>query len=325
MLARAGARGLACILVVVAAYACGDDDDDTPVRDGGMPGKGGRGGVDGGPGGSGGRGGSSGSGGSSGMTATDGGELYQCEPPAAPSGGDSVEGEACCAGMGVCTKNPTGPGSAAYGLSSCKTGEELKCVPAATAESDGGTEDDDGGAAPVPTGCRMTLASAGTSGTDFEGRCVPTCFLSGDPSSANLTQSTCTDDFKCVPCFSPITGESTGACNQPGDAPVEAAPAGFAECGDDTGFCVPMGASGGVTLPQLTCEAGDVCAPKSAVLDPSSCFARCSSALGPGACIPAFIIPAEQRNILMKATCADGELCTPCVSPLDRMRTGACD
>jgi hypothetical protein len=315
---------LIVVLVAVGAYACGDDDDDTPVRDGGMSGKGGRGGMDGGPGGSGGRGGSGGSSGSGGTLATDAGELYQCEPPAAPTGGDSVEGEACCAGMGVCTKNPTGPGSAAYGLSSCRVGEELKCVPAAPAESDGGT-DEDGGASVVPTGCRMKLATAAAGGTDFEGRCVPTCFLTGDPSSANLTQSTCTDDFKCVPCFSPITGESTGACNQPGDAPVDAPPAGFAECGDDTGFCVPMGASGGVTLPQLTCEAGDVCAPKSAVLEPGSCFARCMSQLGPGACIATFIIPAEQHGILMKATCADGELCTPCVNPLNGMRTGACD
>jgi len=187
--------------------------------------------------------------------------------------------------------------------------------------------DDDGGASAVPPSCRLTLASAGAGGADLEGRCIPSCFVAGDPSSMNLTQSTCAADNKCVPCFSPISGESTGACNQPGDAPVDAAPAGFAQCGDgDTGFCVPMGASGGVMLPQLTCGDGQVCAPKGRVLDPSSCFAHCNSPLGgAGACIAAFIVPEAQRALLGKETCTEGELCVPCVSPIDRMRTGACD
>jgi hypothetical protein len=326
MLDRAFARGLACLLIVVAAYACGDDDDDTP-RDAGTSDAGGRAGTDSQPSGSGGRGGA-GSGGSSGASGASGdaGSVYQCEPPPAPTGGDAKEGEACCSGLGVCTENPTGPGSEAYGLSSCTAGRELKCVPVAPVDGDAGA-DDDAGPGGVPPSCRMTLASAGAGGPDFEGRCVPSCFLTGDPSSSNLVQSTCDDDSKCVPCFSPITGQSTGACNQPGDAPVEAAPAGFAACGEgDIGYCVPMGASGGVMLPQLTCGDGNVCAPKARVLDPDSCFAHCVSPLGgAGACIAAFIVPEAQRNLLGKVTCEDGELCVPCVSPIDQMRTGACD
>jgi hypothetical protein len=46
---------------------------------------------------------------------------------------------------------------------------------------------------------------------------------------------------------------------------------------------------------------------------------------GAGACIAAFIVPEAQRGLLGKVTCSDGELCVPCVSPIDQMRTGACD
>jgi hypothetical protein len=321
-------------VLVLALGACGDDDEgehehdaggDSGAADSGMDAAAGSSG--GGSGGSGGSGGTSGSGGggAGGTPAPDAGEPYQCEPVEAEPepGGDAEEGELCCSGLGVCTKNVSGEGTAAYGLDDCKADEALKCVPAAQGGEDAGTDDDAGSEAALAT-CRMSLS--GDSEQDIEGRCIPSCFLTGDPSTANLDQATCDDGNRCVPCYSPITGESTGACNRDGDAPVEPAPPGFAECGDEaTGYCIPGGASGsGATLPQLTCDDGQVCAPKSRVLDQGSCFARCESGFGPGACIPSFIV-GEQATLLQMATCEAGEVCTPCISPINQSRTGACD
>jgi len=77
-------------------------------------------------------------------------------------------------------------------------------------------------------------------------------------------------------------------------------------------------------LPHLTCDDGQVCAPKSRVTDQGSCFARCESAFGPGACLPAFIV-GDQASLLTMATCMTAEVCVPCISPLTQMPTGACN
>jgi hypothetical protein len=282
-----------------------------------------------GSGGKGGMGGMGGSAGAAGMMAGDAGETYQCKPPEPEKGGTASEGQACCSGQGVCTKNPTGPGSQAYGLSDCAAGKDLKCAPAVIADPDAGVGDD-GGAGALPASCRMQLGTA-TDAPDFEGRCIPSCFVSADPSTANLSRSTCDMGSVCVPCYSPLTGDSTGACAQPGDAPVDPAPTAFASCGDqDSGYCVPAGlvsgAAAGAMLPQLTCGDGAVCAPKSRVADSKACFAHCDSGIGgPGACIAKFIIPMQFQAALQQSTCMPGEICAPCVSPLDMMRTGACD
>lgn len=327
MLTRLVVRACALVLLGSVVVACGDDDDgptpdagpdggDSDRMDGSVSGRGGRGGSSG-----------AGSGGSGGMMATDAGPVYQCEEPAPESGGSATKGEGCCSGLGLCTEKPVGPGSQAYGLSDCKAGADLKCAPILSAR------DDDAGASSAGAVCRATLTGAGAGAPDYEGRCVPSCFLGGDRSAANLGRASCDANSKCVPCFSPITGATTGACDQPGDAPKEAAPTAFGTCGDaDTGLCVPAGlvasAAAGIMLPQLTCADGFLCAPKSSALTPGSCFAHCNSPLGgPGACIASFIVPAMQRGLLTREVCMEGELCVPCVNPLDpmRARTGACD
>jgi hypothetical protein len=315
------------LLFVLALGGCGDDDDgggddrDSGIDGGGSGDSGSEMDASGGSSGDG-SGGSSGGGGTGGSAGTDAGDPYQCEPtvPEPEPGGDADEGEACCDGLGVCTKNVSGEGTAAYGLDDCKTGEALKCVPRSSTDDDAGA-DDDAGSDPALASCRFMVSA--TSSVDYEGRCIPSCFLTGDPSTANLAQSTCADDNTCVPCYSPITGASTGACNRPGDAPVDPAPAGFAECGDGAGLCVPGGSSGAM-LPQLTCDDGQVCAPKSRVLDQGACFPRCESAFGPGACLAAFVV-GDQASLLTMATCMTAEVCVPCISPLTQMPTGACN
>jgi hypothetical protein len=312
-------------LLLFALGACGGDDDDgTPL--GGMGGAGGASGA-GGAAGVGGASGASGMGGASGVGMSGmggvGGDPYTCMPaqPTPDPGGSADEGEACCGGLGLCTANVSGAGTDAYGLDDCSAGANLKCVPNPALASEDGGVDEDGGAPSGLASCRMMV---GMGATTYEGRCIPSCFLLGR-ATASLMQSTCDAESKCVPCYSPITGESTGACERNGDAPVEPAPAGFTECGDgNTGYCVPGGASGMAMLPQLTCPMGDACAPKSRVLDQGSCFTRCTGPLGPGACLPAFIA-GSQAAILTMETCLMGELCIPCINPLTMMPTRACN
>ena len=321
--------GLVCV-----GFACGDDDDGGAQAAAGSAGEsqhGGRGGTGGASGRPAARGGTGGSGGSAGTAANGGagttsnsGDPYTCKPSAPEAGGGKLEGESCCEGLGKCAKPPTGPEATGYSLAECKAGADLKCVPVANAE------DADAGSSPIET-CKVDLPATLIGDLQLEGRCVSSCFVAADPSSANLGQSSCDAGSKCVPCYSPITGQSTGACNQFGDKPSEPAPQGFAVCGEgDLGYCVRSEAvmtmnTNGVMLPQLTCSEGFVCAPKLRVLDSKACFAHCESAIGgPGACIAGYIVDASNRSFLMRSSCAEGELCAPCVSPLDMQPTGAC-
>jgi hypothetical protein len=167
---------------------------------------------------------------------------------------------------------------------------------------------------------------SGTAETDpgYEGRCIPECLVRG--TSSSLMQNDCQSSELCVPCYSPITGEDTGACRSGSDAPVDAAPGGFAQCGDQAGLCVPEALTGSAMLEQLECAAGELCAPRSSVVSPGSCFAHCTAFGGSGACVPAFVVGMANRALLQQDTCGTGELCAPCVSPLPpMMRTGACD
>ena len=124
-----------------------------------------------------------------------------------------------------------------------------------------------------------------------------------------------------------MNGKSTGICELPGDSPLEPPPAAFKERAEgNAGYCVPSYAAGGAAaqLSQLTCAAGELCAPKNKVADPDACFERCDTAigLGPGACAPSFLA-AGLGGILQMSTCKAGELCIPCDAV--NIRTGVCD
>jgi hypothetical protein len=154
---------------------------------------------------------------------------------------------------------------------------------------------------------------------------LPSCFVQRSPIVSRLSRATCTEGQTCTPCFNPLTGDSTGACEHAGDAPTEAPLTGFAECADNTGYCLPAFAAGNsaAQLSRLTCAEGELCAPKVKVADPSACFSRCDGgALGPGACVPQFLT-AQLGSLLMRASCAVGELCAPCDALGNH--TGVCD
>lgn len=299
---------------ILGVSACGDDsgaDDDNNQSDASIDGGRSDAGRDGGTDAS--RSLDSGLGSNGG--ARDAGPAYLCEPPPLPSG-TIGKGAACCSGLGTCQERTADGGTDAFG--DCNAQQNLRCV-ALSSGPDAGMRD--GGTNAAPT-CRMRVGDAGA---DYEGRCVPECLTRG--ASSSLTQGTCSSGALCVPCYSPVTGEDTGACRNGSDRPVEPKPQGYAECGDAKGYCISSSLiETTATLPQLSCPAGNVCAPKLQVLEPNSCFAHCNSGIGgPGACLPTFLVPDTSRTLLQQGECTMGELCTPCVNPLDQTRTGACD
>lgn len=330
------------VLVSFYLIACGSDDPAPADGTGGSSGStGGSSGSTGGAKPSTGGGGSTSTGGAS--TGTGGGsteDLYVCEnaPPRDP-GGTGAEGSECCTTsigkVGKCVKESSisdATQKAAFGYDSCKKADSLKCSPdpaqLATAEQNG-----------VYAECTATLGE----GEGLEGRCLPKCFVAGVGAAAQLKQDGCqTADLVCAPCYNPIDGADTGACKQKsGDAPKKAAPTPYKKCGGDLGICVPAslvtdaaqkaalqkafeGASSG-------CDGTDLCAPVLKAKDQAACFKKCDSiAALPGACVPEYIVPAAQRDLIRAATgCGTGELCAPCQDPtsmpMPNMATGACN
>lgn len=320
--------------------ACSSSDTPAPANgsDASMTGTGGKGGSNG----TGGKAATGGGGATSsgGAAPIDVDAAYVCQrQPARDPGESGAEGSACCLDYGKCTKagDVTDPVlRSAYGHDSCKAGtgdNDLKCVPTPSALADAGTLG-------VFDPCTTNL------GASLEGRCLPKCFIGGNPQASLLKKETCTNaEFVCAPCFSPVDGKPTGACSQkPGDAPTTQPPTPFKACGSldggpALGLCVPKqlaldtGNPAAPSLKQLDCaNATDVCAPSLKVKDPNACFQQCDSFIaGPGGCVAAFLVeavhPGASAN-LGQADCQTGELCAPCLDPLSvppGQPSGACN
>jgi hypothetical protein len=203
-----------------------------------------------------------------------------------------------------------------------------------------------------PEGCDSWLSA--------EGRCLPACLPDVDAQSDRLRRAVCAQGELCVPCYDPVSGDETGACDIDGDAPVEE-PVEFPTCcttgGVARGTCVPTQAAGAQadSLPVLNCETqtGDadayVCAPNERIEDPAYEFPSCSTVCGadagtcllaviggvtgqPGACVPSCILSERETpigtnaaNLYGQGSCDTGEDCAPCVDPNTDEPTGLCD
>jgi hypothetical protein len=241
---------------------------------------------------------------------------YQCKPPLGDRGGMAQAAASCCGGLGVCKSGE----SAGLPHDACAAQPDLRCVPVPNPETDA-----DGGVDTTFMGCRLQLPGAPPTAPSYEGRCLPTCFVAGSPIANRLSQAGCSKGQVCSPCYNPLDGRATGICERSGDAPLDPPVVPLAQCADGLGYCVPSYAVGSsaAQLMQLTCAAGELCAPKNKVADPNSCFARCdAAALGPGACVPAFLAGLV-APLLSPDGCATGELCAPCEAL--GSRTGVCD
>lgn len=347
------------------ALACGDDDPETtPTGSGGAAGDGGgspdasagSGGDEPGSGGAVGSGGASSSGGAVGSGGAapmfDSGALYTCiarqeDPDNNPDpGGEVASGEDCCGGLGTCTATADltdDSASGNYGFSDCVPDMDMVCAPKPNDEL------------PLPDGGMLPTCTTTIGNLDLEGRCLPSCFTLGNPQAGNLNAGDCPtdlgiEDLICAPCYNPTDGEPTGACEREGDMPVDPAPEPFAKCGafpapeggvqpdDAPGVCVPVALieqSGNSVdqIPQDVCPDGELCAPIGKVEDTRSCFTTCMAEsiigpAGPGTCIAPYLVEASMEGaheLIMQTSCPAGELCAPCISPLDMTSTGACD
>ncbi|MET0384701.1 MAG: hypothetical protein ABW321_02020 [Polyangiales bacterium] len=325
---RCSSRRLPALWVVLllVGQACGDDDDNPdPSSDGKTS-------ADAGP-----DGGSREpmrrpTGGASSMegAAANGGsasspdEAYGCKPKQVDPGGRAALGFACCGGLGACTTAERG--GEGYAHAECSASSELYCVPRPAAEQASNEDAADGGAAESAgsAACRVQLPGTPEGAPDYEGRCIAACFVQQLPIVSRLRQATCAATEVCAPCYDPLTGDSTGLCERDGDAPNDPPTPGFPECGEGLGYCVPTYAAGtqASQLSQLTCAAGELCAPKIKAADPNACFDRCTSGLGAGACVPSFLAGGVAAA-LAQESCQEHELCAPC--ELLGTRFGVCD
>lgn len=244
--------------------------------------------------------------------------------------GDSPQSDAgaqlfstCCSDRGVCV--PTTALSTEQqnllGKDTCSASGDL-CAPKIFAD---------------PKTQPVTCNALTTIGLTAEGRCVPDCVpaVTTGYQAQYLDQSTCDANYKCAPCYDPITGALTGACSQNGDSPKLPATTFPTCCSDGAGgflgICVSTSLVPTNLQPQLnanTCTGSNVlCAPKK-LTDPAVKPANCTT-MSPlnleGRCVPG-CLPAVQSfaSNLRKETCDTGELCAPCYNPIDGTSTGAC-
>jgi len=182
----------------------------------------------------------------------------------------------------------------------------------------------------------MQTASCRAAG-DLEGRCLPRCLPDVARQADKLEQRSCAQSELCLPCYSPLDGSATGACQIGSDTPHEP-PREFSDCcqsGNVTlGRCVPR-----ETLalsakpddlkslgPDRCTESDSLCVPDAWLADTGPKATLCYAAGNlEGRCLPACLPQvADQAKSLQRRSCAQGELCLPCYSPLDGKATGVC-
>jgi hypothetical protein len=169
-----------------------------------------------------------------------------------------------------------------------------------------------------------------------EGRCLNDAIPKVAAEASQLTQSTCAVFEKCVPCFSPIDGTSTGACNlscDPGPTqPIVLFPSCCSENGTDEGRCVPdeiIPSSETSNLDQDSCTSStDSCVP-SEMLDISTFQPPACTGDGflvgayTGVCLSNCLSFGIQGIVLSQGSCDDIHTCAPCTNPITQQPTGA--
>jgi hypothetical protein len=128
--------------------------------------------------------------------------------------------------------------------------------------------------------------------------------LLGNPLASLLDSGTlkdgsgpCPNDQACAPCYNPVDGTSTGACNTGTDMPAKPAPTPYKACpeGNDMG----QEKGGGLCVPQSTISKLSVeCLDNPAPATPAQCVKR-NPLYNPA-------IPGLRQD-----NCADGERCVP--------------
>ena len=169
-----------------------------------------------------------------------------------------------------------------------------------------------------------------------EGRCLNTAIPQVAAQESQLQQSTCAVFERCVPCFSPIDGVKTGACNlscDPGPTkPIVLFPSCCSENGTDEGRCVPttiVPSSEQSNLSKDSCsQSTDLCVPSEmlniASFKPTACTAT-GFLVGSytGVCLSNCLSFGIQGIVLAQGDCDGIHTCAPCTNPLSGQPTGA--
>lgn len=126
-----------------------------------------------------------------------------------------------------------------------------------------------------------------------------------------------------------VAVDSTEPSTCEGPATLEALdPASFPPCCDGTAHCVPTEKVPGSFRSSLEACEGGYCMPDSLLRSGGAAPPRCKAFDGSdGACI-SLCVPraAEAKDVLQKDTCTvAGEVCAPCISPIDKLPTGVCE
>ena len=174
--------------------------------------------------------------------------LWACLPESADNDVPVPNALACCGGAGICRVPTDVPSALESQLDRDACAEAQLCVPKGLAFA----------LLNPPAACRAP--------GDREGRCLSLCLPALADQADMLDQRGCNSDERCMPCFDPITGADTEACQIGDDAPGEQARV-YQRCcgaiGEERGTCVPselLSAKQLDTLPVDSCrEPGTRC------------------------------------------------------------------
>jgi hypothetical protein len=172
-----------------------------------------------------------------------------------------------------------------------------------------------------------------------EGRCLNQNIPQIAAEGSQLTQSTCQSYERCAPCFNPIDGKKTAACNlscDPGPTkPTVLFPKCCNENGTDEGRCVPstvISSTEQKSLSQGVCTtSGDLCVPSEMLsstgtssFKPPTCTAN-GFLIGQysGVCLSKCLSFGIQGFTLAQGSCDAKHTCAPCTTPFTGQPTGA--
>jgi hypothetical protein len=178
-----------------------------------------------------------------------------------------------------------------------------------------------------------TIPESCASVAGFEGRCLSRCLPDVAAQADLLPQATCPSTHLCAPCYDPLSGAPTGACELSCDPGPQAATEKLESCcqiqGQDIGACIPPELAGDQAdnLRQDTCSSDEfLCVPvaiaqETFVAQPCTASGLLGFGSGPGACLPGCL---AGLGLTSRDDCPADYKCAPCKGPFGG-DTGACD
>jgi hypothetical protein len=157
-----------------------------------------------------------------------------------------------------------------------------------------------------------------TSVAGAEGRCLSEAIPQVQSQASMLPQDVCATSEKCTPCYNPLDGTSTGACNLGCDTGPTKAPVTFAQCCSMKAHCVPstlVPSNESSNVSQQECTTGNLCVPDQLLENQPipTCTAN-SFILGnyTGVCLSNCLDFGIQGIALDQGSCAADYTCAPC-------------